>query len=83
MLLMKITLAMDEALVEEARRVAAARGISLNQMIREELERLTRAGERQARIDEMMRLFREHPGDSRGWKWNREDLYDPAVVGST
>jgi hypothetical protein len=77
---MNITLAMDEALVEEARRVAAARGISLNQMIREELERLTRAGERQARIDEMMRLFREHPGDSQGWKWNREELYDRAVL---
>jgi len=77
---MNITLAMDEALVEEARRVAAARGISLNQMIREELERLTRAGERQLRIDEMMRLFKEHPGDSGGWKWNREELYDRAIL---
>ena len=77
---MNITLAMDEALVEEARRVAAARGISLNQMIREELERLTRAGERQARIGEMMRLFKEQPGDSRGWKWNREELYDRPIL---
>lgn len=40
---MNLTLSLDEQLVEQARIVAAARGISLNRMIREELERMTAA----------------------------------------
>lgn len=26
--------------------------------------------------DELVRLLREHPGDSGGWKFNREELYE-------
>ncbi len=39
---MNITLSVDEKIVIEARKVAASMGKSLNQIIREDLERLTR-----------------------------------------
>ena len=40
--IMNITLSVDEKIVIEARKVAASMGKSLNQIIREDLERLTR-----------------------------------------
>ena len=39
---MNITLSVDEKIIEEARKVATSMGKSLNELIREDLERLTR-----------------------------------------
>ena len=39
---MKITLSIDDQVVAKARRIAAVRGTSLNQLIRDYLEDLTR-----------------------------------------
>ena len=75
---MNVTLSIPDSLLDEARKVAAARGVSLNQMIREELERLTARAEREALLGELRRLWAEGGGDSGGWKWNREELHDRA-----
>lgn len=70
-----ITLSMDEHLIERAREYASQQGTSLNALIRSLLERTLsiQAGED---CVEFVRLAQENPGDSRGIKWSREDIYD-------
>jgi hypothetical protein len=53
--------------------------MSVNQMIRDYLESLT-AGDPAEVIAELERLWSEEEGDSGGWKWNREELYDRPVL---
>ena len=77
---MNITIAIDKDLADRARRVAAARGISLNQLVRDALERLTDEPERERDLKRLMHLLREHPGRSRGKRWNRDELHDRALV---
>jgi hypothetical protein len=77
---MNVTLSIPERLVEEARRVAEARGISLNQMIRDELARLTAPAERDAALTELQGLWASSSGSSRGKKWTREELNERARV---
>lgn len=77
---MNVTLSIDERLVAEARKVAAARGTSLNQMIRDELERLTAAPSGEETMRELEEQWSRSEGDSHGWTWNREDLYDRPIL---
>lgn len=77
---MNVTLSIDERLVAEARKVAAARGTSLNQMIRDELERLTAAPTGEEILRDLEEQWSRSEGRSRGWKWNRDDLYDRPIL---
>ena len=77
---MNVTLALDDHLVERARKLAAARGMSLNHMIRQELELLTGGADRQRTFASLKRLLSEQPGDSGGWAWNREEIHDRALL---
>ena len=72
---MNITLAIDEQLVRRARKAAEAQGKSLNQIIREHLERLTAQDDPDAWAAEFERLSRESKGHSRGWKFDREEIH--------
>ena len=72
-----VTLALDEAMLREARRIAHQRSTALNAMIRGFLEDLTEreshaAGARR-RIAELCRLSEAEVGESR---WTREDLHE-------
>ena len=71
---MNITLSVDEKTIEEARKVASEMGKSLNEIIREDLERLTRKHQRDKDFSEFKKLAGQ--GDSRGWKFNREELHE-------
>ena len=71
---MNITLSVDEKIVVEARKVAASMGKSLNQLIREDLERLTRKQHRTNALDEFKVLSGQ--GNSSGWKFNRDELHE-------
>lgn len=71
---MNITLSIDEGLVKRARVAAKAMGKSLNQLIREYLEEISGTDDRQALVDELNELRAK--GDSGGWQFNREELYD-------
>lgn len=73
---MNITLSVDEKIVNEARKVAASMGKSLNQIIREDLERLTHKQSRNIDLDEFKRLSAQ--GDSQGWKFDRDELHERA-----
>ncbi len=71
---MNITLSVDEKTLREARKVAAAMGKSLNQIIREDLERFTRKLTRNDALDEFKQLAEQ--GDSKGWRFNRDELHE-------
>jgi hypothetical protein len=71
---MNITLSVDEQITERAREKLRAMGKSLNQEIRDHLQHL--AGD-----DDLERdmEYLEHTaglGDSKGWKFNRDELYE-------
>lgn len=76
---MNVTLSIEDRLLERARRLAQQQGKSLNQMIRDYLEALTGADPGEV-ITELERAWATDEGDSRGWKWNREELYDRPVL---
>jgi hypothetical protein len=71
-----VTLSIDDRLVERARQKAAALGKSLNQVIRDYLERLAGADDPERDIDELQRLSVRGGGRSRGWKFDREELHE-------
>lgn len=75
---MNITLSIDEKTVTEARKVAAAMGKSLNELIREDLERLTRKHRLEQDFSELKSLGGQ--GDSSGWKFDRDELHERAPV---
>jgi antitoxin component of RelBE/YafQ-DinJ toxin-antitoxin module len=77
---MNVTLSIDEKLVERARRLAAAQGISLNQMIRRLLEEAAAASSVDHLVDELEGLWATDEGDSAGKTWRRGELYDRAVL---
>ncbi len=59
---MNITLAIDERLVRRARKKAHAMGKSLNQLVREYLERLAGSDDAERDVAELRRLSRESRG---------------------
>jgi hypothetical protein len=73
---MNITLSVDEEVVRKARRRAGAMGTSVNQLVREYLEQI--AGKRDPRelAAELERLWEQGGGDSRGWKFNRDEIHE-------
>lgn len=77
---MNVTLSLDERLLERARKLAARRRTSLNQMIRDYLAEIT--GERAPEdvVAELEALWAESSGDSRGWRFNRDELHDRAAL---
>ena len=72
---MNITLSIDEQVVARARRIAAVRGTSLNQMVRDYLDDLTRPGAMQSVLDQLDSVWSESTGRSNG-PWTREDLHE-------
>ncbi len=75
---MNLTLAVDERLVEHARKVAESQGKSLNQLIREYLEELTTPSSMAEEMEELRRLSLEGQGRSKGWKFDRQEIHERA-----
>lgn len=73
---MNLTLAVDDRLVEQARKVAESQGKSLNQVIREYLEELTSPSTTAGEMEELRRLSLEGQGRSRGWKFDRQEIHE-------
>jgi hypothetical protein len=73
---MNVTLSIDDDVIRLARRHAEAVGTSVNQLVREYLERLAGKTDPQADALEFERLSWLAQGDSRGWKFNREELHE-------
>jgi hypothetical protein len=71
---MNITLSVDEKTVARARKRAEAMGRSLNQVIREYLQKLAGSDDPERSIEEFRRL--SGTGDSRGWRFNRDEIHE-------
>ena len=71
---MNVTLSIDEKVVARARLRAEALGKSLNQLIRDYLESLAGDQDVERDMEEFRRLSGK--GNSRGWKFNREEAYE-------
>lgn len=73
---MNVTLSVDDRVVAEARRLATARGTSLEQLVRDFLEELTRV-DRESVVAELDALWAEESYRSQG-SWKREELHERA-----
>ena len=71
-----VTLAVEDKLLDASREYAHKHHTSLNALIRDLLERVVRPEAQNAGLKEFLRLASKAKGDSKGWKWNREELYD-------
>jgi len=70
---MNVTLSIDEQLVERARKRANALGKSLNQLIRDYLQKLAGGDDPERSIEEFERLSGR--GHSRGWRFKRDEIH--------
>jgi len=77
-----ITLSVEEEVLREARKYAAARETTVNALVRDYLSRLIAQERDGAKVrEELARLSDESEARlGPDWKWNREDLYDRPVL---
>jgi hypothetical protein len=73
---MNLTLSVDDEVVRHARRRAEAMGKSVNQLVREYLEQLAGKPDREALVAEFRELSKKPLGDSKGWKFNRDEIHE-------
>lgn len=74
---MNVTLSIEDRVVAEARRIASIRGTSLNQLVRDFLQNLTRADDTESVIAELNELWAEESFRSEG-PWTREEIHERA-----
>ena len=67
---------LDEPLESALRRQAAAEGKSLEDWAAEAMKRLAAPAGSKDWIDEFLESARNRPGNTHGWKWKREELYE-------
>ena len=72
---MNVTLSIDERVVAEGRRIAAARGTSLNRLVRDYLNELTRVDDVESVVAELDGMWAAESYRSRG-PWTREELHE-------
>src|ERR1019366_3434810 len=72
--LMNVTLSIDEQLVTRARKKADALGKSLNQLIRDYLQKLAGGDDPEQSIQEFKHLSGR--GHSRGWRFERNEIHE-------
>lgn len=77
---MTVTLSIDDETLARARELAARRGTSLNQMIRDYLEEVTSGLSPDEILLELNALWAGGSGDSRGVRWTREGLHERTGV---
>jgi hypothetical protein len=68
-----LTLSVDEQTIERARNAAQAMGTSLNQLVREHIERLSGADQRRAEHEAFEARALAGKGRLNGWKFDREE----------
>jgi hypothetical protein len=73
---MNLTISVDEQLVERARKLAQAQGVSLQELIRRYLEGLAGSRSPEAAADELLALMSDQGGHSDGRRIGREDAYE-------
>jgi hypothetical protein len=72
---MNVTLSIDDEVLQRARKKAEIMGTSVNQLIRDYLEQLSGKTDFAEDAAEFEKLSLSAQGDSRGWKFDREELH--------
>jgi len=75
-----VTFSIDDEILTRAREVAARRGTSLNQLIRDYLEEVVSDLSSDEILPELNALWESGSGDSSGARWIREDLHERTGV---
>jgi len=75
-----VTIALNDRLLAASRDYAQRHGTSLNALIRECLEQKVGAARAQS-LQAFFDAIDKAPGHSRGWKWNREEIYEEIYKG--
>jgi hypothetical protein len=70
---MNVTLSIDDEVLSRAQELAARRGTSVDQLIRDYLQNFTSKPSAEETIAGLEELWHTSPGDSSGRTWNRED----------
>ena len=70
---MNLTLSVDDKATERARAAAQAMGISLNQFLRDQIERLAGMQQRMAEHDAFEARCLKNGAHLDGWKFNRDE----------
>lgn len=73
-MLINVTLSIDDQLVGRARKKAEAMGKSLNQLIRDHLQKIAGEDDPERSIEEFKRFSGQ--GNSGGWHFNRDEIHD-------
>ena len=71
---MNVTLSIDEQVVARARKKAKALGKSLNELIRDYLQKLAGGDDPERSVEEFEQLSGR--GHSRGWRFNRDEIHE-------
>ncbi len=71
---MNVTLAIEDRLVEKARRKAEATGTSLNQVVRDQIRKYTGEDDPASVIGEFLTL--PGNGNSQGWRFDRDEVHE-------
>ena len=72
--IMNVTLSIDDQTVARARKKAEALGKSLNQLVRDYLQKVAGADDPEKSIAEFKRLSGQ--GNSKGWRFNRDEIHE-------
>jgi len=72
---MNLTIAIDDDLLDRARELARRRGVSLQELIREQLRTLAGEQDGAAVAEELLALMTSAGGRSEGRPWARADAY--------
>jgi hypothetical protein len=73
---MNLTLSVDDEVVRRARIQAQTLGSSVNQLVRDYLETLAGKTDPTDDIAKFERLWSVPHGNSCGWKFNRDEIYE-------
>lgn len=73
---MNLTLSVNDEVVLKARKRAEQLGTSVNQLVREYLEELAGKSDPKGDAEEFERLSKISQGDSKGWKFDREEAHE-------
>ena len=77
---MNVTLSIDDETLARARELAARRGTSVNQLIRDYLNDLASDLSAEDVIEELEGLWKNSAGTSKGRRWTREELHERSGV---
>lgn len=75
-----ITLSIEKKLIEKSRKYAEKQGKSLNALIRELLQKTVNTSSSSKKSNRLFELMDKAAGNSKGKKWNREEIYDRKVL---